>query len=139
VTKTLKWIPPLVNAELEAIKECLSAAKYIGYPDAILQDVLQSTAALQRFLMDTFHLLLSSLSIQEAEASKKHAHRGNMLTQLAFTYVPLSFVTGIFGMNVKEINGSPLSIWTSVVALIVTSAFTATMFLIYRKWERGRR
>ena len=136
VAKTQRWIPPSVNAELEAIKDGIPAAKYIGYPDAVLQDVLDDAASLQRFLMDTFHLLMSSIGILEAEASKKQVRRRQMLTQLAFIYIPLSFVTGIFGINVREINGSPLSIWTSVVALIVTSACTAAVFVAYRRWER---
>jgi hypothetical protein len=41
--------------------------------------------------------------------------------------VPLSFVTGIFGMNVKEINGSPLSVWTAAVALIIVTLLTAAL------------
>jgi Mg2+ and Co2+ transporter CorA len=136
VAKTSKWISPSVGAELEAIKDSLPASKYIGYPHAVLQDVLDNAESLQSFLMDTFQLLLSSISFQEAEASKRHAHRGQLLTQLACFYLPLSLVTGIFGMNVREINGSPLSIWTSIVALLVISTVTATAFVIYRGYEK---
>jgi Mg2+ and Co2+ transporter CorA len=40
----------------------------------------------------------------------------------------LSFVTGIFGMNVAEINGSPLSVWVAVVSLVIIIAGTAAIF-----------
>lgn len=43
---------------------------------------------------------------------------------LATIYVPLAFATGILGMNVREINDSSLSIWVSVVTLLVISFAT---------------
>jgi Mg2+ and Co2+ transporter CorA len=46
------------------------------------------------------------------------------ITQLAFLYVPLSFVTNILGMNVKNINGSPLPMWVPVAAFLVASTCT---------------
>ena len=60
-----------------------------------------------------------------------------MITALAFFYVPLSFVTGIFGMNVKEINGSPLSLWVCFAALGVVIAATSVGFLLYWVGKRA--
>lgn len=71
---------------------------------------------------------MGSISIMEAESSKEQAHRAQVLTQLPLVYLSLSFVTVLFGMNVKEINGSPLPVWTVVVALTVTVGCTAGVF-----------
>ena len=135
---TLKWIPQSVNAELQDVEKD-TPNKYIGFPDIVLRDIVERAEVLEKFLMDTFSLLMSSISILEAESSKAQAHRGQVLTQLAFIYVPLSFVTGVFGMNVKEINGSPLSVWTAAVALTVTVTCTAVLFGSYKWWKQRQK
>jgi hypothetical protein len=94
VAATLKWIPPEVNAELGAKKDKLPAAKYVGYPDLVLQGIIENAESLEKYLMDTFSLLMSSISILEAESSKQQLLRGQRLTQLAFIYAPISCVNG---------------------------------------------
>jgi Mg2+ and Co2+ transporter CorA len=76
---------------------------YIGYPDLILQDILEQANVLEKFLMDSFTLLMSSISVLEAGFIREQAQQSQMITRLAFLYVPLSFVTSIFGMNVKAL------------------------------------
>lgn len=104
--------------------------------DKSLFDKLASTIAeakeLESFLMETFQLLMSSLSVQDSQISIEQARRGTIVTWLAFIYVPLSFVTGIFGMNIKEINGSPISFWVCFAALGVVIAVTAVGFAVYK-------
>jgi len=60
-------------------------------PITILEKRSEEAATLHAFLMDSFNMLLSSLSI-------KDSRRANLVTWLAFVYAILSFVTGIFGM-----------------------------------------
>lgn len=47
--------------------------------------------------METFQLFMSSLAYRTVD----QARRGGQLTFLALIYVPLLFVTGIFGMNIQ--------------------------------------
>ncbi|KAK0820602.1 hypothetical protein LTR75_001480 [Friedmanniomyces endolithicus] len=96
------------------------------------QVMLDQAAKLESLLMDTFQILMSSLNVRDSQISIEQARRGTLVAYLAFFYVPLAFVTGVFGMNIKEINGSPLSIWVCVVTLAVTIAVTAAGFLVYR-------
>lgn len=91
---------------------------------------------LEAFLMETFQLFMSSISVQgsrlsikQARLSIDQAQRGSRLTLLAFIYVPLSFVTGVFGMNIQQINGSGLNIWVCFVALAVVVFATVPVFL----------
>jgi Mg2+ and Co2+ transporter CorA len=71
---------------------------------------------------------MSSISVQDSQISIEQSQRATRLTQLAFIYVPLSFVTGIFGMNVQQINGTGLSIWVCFVALAIIVVLTGTIF-----------
>jgi Mg2+ and Co2+ transporter CorA len=52
--------------------------------------------------------------------------------------VPFSFVTDIFGMNVREINGSPLLMWVPVAAFLVVSACTLGILFLWR-WKQTSR
>lgn len=90
--------------------------------------VLEQTVELDRLLMETFQLLMSSISVRDSQLSIEQSQRATRLTQLAFIYVPLSFVTGIFGMNVQQINATGLSIWVCFVTLAIIIALTAGIF-----------
>jgi hypothetical protein len=79
---------------------------------------------LEKFLMESFTLLMSSISVMEAGSIKDQAQEGQMTIRLAFLHVPFSFVTDIFDMNVREINGSPLLMWVPGAGFLVVSACT---------------
>jgi Mg2+ and Co2+ transporter CorA len=133
------WIPQSVNDELTAIKALAQKDQcYIGLPNQLFLDILKRSELLEKFLMDSFNLLISTTSVMEAELAIEQGIRGQRLTTLASLYIPLSFVTGVFGMNVKEINGSPLSVWVSVVALGIIAVVTAAIFVGYTSWESLR-
>lgn len=68
---------------------------------------------------------------------KQQAQRATLLTILAAVYLPLTLVTGIFGMNIKEINGGAPLFWACIVALIIIGSATAGGFFGYRYWRRG--
>lgn len=102
-----------------------------GGPIHDLQRIYDEAIELERFLMETFQLLMSTLSIRNSQASIEQTKRTTRLTQLAFIYIPLSFVTGIFGMNIAEINGSALSLWAVFVCTTIVVAATAMVFLFH--------
>lgn len=63
-----------------------------------LLNIQAEAKELEVFLMETFQLLMSSLSVHDSQISIEQARHWTIITRLAFIYVPLSFVTGIFGM-----------------------------------------
>lgn len=71
-------------------------------------------------------LKASLLSIKESNRSIEEAHAITRLTQLAFVFLPLTFVTGVFGMNIKPFGGDAAT-WKFVVTL-VTIAVPAFLF-----------
>lgn len=138
VKTTLEWLPPSVRAKLDAVKGGLPASKYIWYPNLILREILEQTNVLEKFLMDSFTLLMSSISVMEAGSIKDPAQQGQMTIRLAFLCVPFSFVTDIFVMNVREINSSPLLMWVPVAAFLVVSACTLGILFFWR-WKQTSR
>ncbi|KAI6828395.1 hypothetical protein KC340_g17766 [Hortaea werneckii] len=73
-----------------------------------------------RILIDeTIQLVMGTITIKEAQNSRINSERATVLTFLACIYLPLTLVTGIFGMNIKEINGGAPSWWSCVIALAV--------------------
>ncbi|OTA67318.1 hypothetical protein K449DRAFT_401828 [Hypoxylon sp. EC38] len=139
VSKARKWMPQLVREELEEIRQMIPRRGYVGFPDAIFDEILAETGAAEKFLMDTFQLLMSSITVLDSETSIQQAHYGQKLAQLAMIYVPLSFVTGIFGMNIKEINGAKVPGWVCLAALAVTVVSTVAVFGAYNVWEERTR
>ena len=101
-----------------------------------MQDVLEQANVLEKFLMDSFTLLMSSISVIEAGSIKEQAQQGQMITRLAFLYVPLSFVTSIFSMNVREINGSLVLVWMPVATFLVVSICTLAIPILSR-WKQS--
>ena len=96
------------------------------------QRALDQVGELDRFLMETFQLLMSSISVRDSQLSIEQSQRAARLTQLAFIYAPLSFVAGIFGMNVREINATGLSIWVFFVTLAIVVVLTVGIFGFFR-------
>jgi Mg2+ and Co2+ transporter CorA len=69
---------------------------------------------------------------------KTQARRATLLTILAAIYLPLTLVTGIFGMNIKEINGGIPGFRTCIYGLCVIGGATAVGILGYRRWRHWR-
>lgn len=137
VKSTQDWMPEKVREELTDMKG--QTTKHIETPEESCRQILAASIALEKFLMDSFTLLLSSISVKEAEINAKTSERAQLLTTLAFVYVPLSFVTGIFGMNINEINGSKVPAWIPAVTLGATLSLTFLIVpVIYLRQQRIR-
>jgi hypothetical protein len=63
---------------------------------------------------------------------KRQSRRATLLTLLAAFYLPLTLVTGIFGMNIKEFNDKAPSLYLCFEALFAVIAVTAVFYGGYR-------
>lgn len=63
---------------------------------------------------------------------KRDSRRSTLLTLLAAFYLPLSLVTGIFGMNIKEFSDKAPPFYTCFEALFAVMAVTAIFLGLYR-------
>ena len=63
--------------------------------------------------------LMSNASIEEAKRSNEQAALVTRLTKatnrLTFIFLPISFLTSVFGMNFRQLGQGPLSIWLWVI------------------------
>jgi len=63
---------------------------------------------------------------------KRDSRRSTLLTLLAAFYLPLSLVTGIFGMNIKEFNEKAPPFYLCFEALFAIMAVTLVFLGLYR-------
>ncbi|KAI1669666.1 CorA/Zinc transport protein ZntB [Pyrenophora tritici-repentis] len=78
-------------------------------------------------------VLMSSMSIAESRKAINQAERVTKLTFLAFIFVPLSFTTSFFGMNVKQF-GTETSLWWWAAFTVPVFGFAFTAFFL--DWAR---
>jgi len=136
LAETVTWAPKHISDYVEQSKN-RDDGLYLATPSPLIKihDMQSEAKELEAFLMETFQLLMSFLSVQDSQISIQQSRRGTLITVLAFVYVPLSFVTGIFGMNVKQINGSPLDLWVCFAALAVVVVGTVVGYAAYKGWQ----
>ena len=60
----------------------------------------------------------SLVSLEDVRSSIEETSSLKYLTQLAFIFVPLTFVTSIFGMNVEEMTETGPRIWTLIITAV---------------------
>lgn len=123
VEKAVRYAPPTLARYFEA-----SASSQVyqtaGSPLVFLEQIQRDAAALDDFLTNSLHLLLATIALRDSE-------RADMLTWLAAVYVPLSFVTGIFGMNLRELSDPSPPVWLCLEVLGVVLLVTAAMVVLY--------
>lgn len=124
IIETLSWVPNHLTEYFDLWPDHNHSTS-MRHPIRNLERILKDAEVLQSFLMDTFQLLMSSISVrdsrlgveqamvsnEQARLSAEQAQRSAWLTQLATWYLPLSVLTGIFGMNLREINDSHVPFW----------------------------
>lgn len=75
-------------------------------------------------------------SVRESEKAMAEAHDVTKLTRLATVFIPLTFVTSVFGMNIRELgdeDGPP--VWVFVVCSVVLGFVTwAVLVILEHYW-----
>ena len=97
------------------------------------RSLLDQCQSLTRRCEVTSGILMSSISISEAERSIELSIGIARLTKLAFVFVPLSFVASAFGMNVKEITEKNPSLWSFFLVSLLVGGLSYAVLI----WSRG--
>ncbi|PVH75109.1 hypothetical protein DL98DRAFT_383861, partial [Cadophora sp. DSE1049] len=86
--------------------------------------LLSRTKKLSARCQDGMQVCMSSAAIAESQRAIDQAKKVEQLTRLAFFYIPLSFTTSFFGMNLDLFSNNAVHLWTwfavSVPLLIVS-------------------
>lgn len=84
-------------------------------------------------------LELSSAMMEDSKMSIKNGERGTQLTLLAAIYLPLTLATGIFGMNIKEINdGAPQFWWVIIISALLAIPSAVVIAYIFYKSRKDK-
>ncbi|KAK0742609.1 hypothetical protein B0T18DRAFT_167344 [Schizothecium vesticola] len=94
-----------------------------------LEAAAKNLEAMTRRLEGSYQLLMSAMSILESEKAIDQAVVVTRLTNLAFFFIPLSFVASLFGMNVNEFD-QRLTVWLWVV--VSAAVMGLTYFIRFR-------
>ena len=109
-----KW--PKASEE-NLMKSAEAAAEYLKV------DYLHLSAcakALEERCKDRISILMNNAIYRQPETATAQTRETIKLTQLAFVFVPLTFATSIFSMQVEEITDGNVRIWTwALVSLIL--------------------
>ena len=137
LTETIVYVPRNVDNFLLDFQELVWPDRtWTGRMTDSHKRTLNEAVELKNFLMETFQLLLSSIGVQDAKMSVKQGQlsnqqslRATQLTILASIYAPLSFVAGLYGMNMKQLNETGPSIWVFFVTLAIAGILTVFLYL----------
>lgn len=131
-TTLIQSFEALVKADLHVIRQ-RGSPEWLRTADANLRAMMDAT---QETLIHDYEdlvsrfqdlirrcevsagLLLSAVSFLQTQKSIEEAHDLAKLTQLAFIFVPLTVIVGVFGMNVKEYQESFPPLWTFFVVAL---------------------
>lgn len=81
----------------------------------------------------------SAIMKEDSAVMRKQARRATLLTILAAIYLPLTLVTGVFGMNISEINDGAPRFWACIIGVLVIGGATVVGVFGYWRWDRARR
>ena len=108
---------PALNAKISAIQTSL---------DQDYSFLIHRCERLVTRCENSSSILVSAAQLLEAQKGINQAKEIRGLTKLAFVFIPLNFVAGLFGMNVSALKGYP-SIW---IYFVIAVPLTALSWLV---------
>lgn len=137
------------RAQLMELQESLQQfADYVRYPafphtssyrlekspiEFLRSDALNQISVLNSRIEQAYASLTSKVQISDSHRSIAEAETVTRLTELAFLFIPLSFATSIFGMQIID-SSTPFSIYIAV-ALALTSVVYVLRFFVHRSTQ----
>lgn len=82
---------------------------------ALIDDTIEDAHQILRLTTERQQTLIGAMAIYESRRSIKEAVSVKRLTQLAFVFIPLSYVSSLFGMNITEMSGNGPRLWVFLV------------------------
>ncbi|CAK1354243.1 unnamed protein product [Cercospora beticola] len=92
-------------------------------------------------IIATLNVEQSQVALKDAEVSRRNGERSTQLTLLAAIYLPLTLATGIFGMNIRDINSDEVRYWWPIILAIVLMIPSAVViaYIFWRSRQDRRR
>ncbi|CAD6584200.1 MAG: hypothetical protein ASARMPRED_001626 [Alectoria sarmentosa] len=107
------------------------------------KDLLALTHALVERCNESISLIQAVVTVRQADRAMEESQSLKRLTVLAFFFVPLSFTTSIFGMNLRNFSDqNSLSIWIWIVVAVPVALissllwFPTTLTVLHRRLNK---
>ncbi|KAJ6783815.1 hypothetical protein PWT90_06121 [Aphanocladium album] len=97
-----------------------------------LEQLTKEVQSLHVRAESTINMLASSMALSQSALVIEQTSGINKLTELAFFFVPLSFITSVFSMQVSELISAPPHIWTWGLALSLVFITTYLIRILLR-------
>ena len=91
------------------------------------EHLLSRAQSLATQCLDGTNIIMNSAMLEESHRSIVQTEGLTRLTLLAFFFLPLTFTTGFFGMNFKQLGNGTLSIWVLFVVLLPILALSTIL------------
>ncbi|KAM7197269.1 CorA-like Mg2+ transporter domain containing protein [Rhypophila sp. PSN 637] len=108
------------------------ASLFRGGLTADLEDLVRRSEDFRGEIQQRIALVSAVQSIMESKKAVQQADAVGVLTAVATFFIPLSFVSSLFGMNVKEISAESTPIW---VFCLISIIFTSISLFVSRYWK----
>jgi len=98
----------------------------------------ERVSAMTRAINQEIQVVIGSVQVEDAKTMKRQTEWMVALALLAAIYLPMTLVTGIFGMNISEINADETlpSRWVAVKAWAVVFGATVGCLMMYAMARR---
>ena len=97
------------------------------------EKIEEKLTAMTRAINQEIQVVIGSVQVEDAKTMKRQTEWMVALALLAAIYLPMTLVTGIFGMNISEINADETlpSRWAAVKAWGVVFGATLGCLVVY--------
>ncbi|KAF3942238.1 hypothetical protein ABW19_dt0201639 [Dactylella cylindrospora] len=111
------------------------ASRLVATSMADVKRVRNNFTELREMLKEFSAHVAAKESIHEARRSVAQAESVNQLTRLAFIFIPLTFASSLFGMNIREWQDTniPQFKWFIVTAISCTT-LTTVLAMLFARW-----
>jgi Mg2+ and Co2+ transporter CorA len=133
--QNMAWIRSTLQELSEWIDHVKTSRKTLDLSEDLEQEMVELQEDLQSLRSrseQTFNFLVASTGITQSALVIDQTSGINKLTELAFFFVPLSFITAVFSMQVAELNDAPPKMWTWGLSLGVVFIVTYTIRIFLR-------
>ena len=99
----------------------------------MLVELLKRVQTMTRAVNEEIQMVIGSVQVEDARVMRRQTEWTVVLAVLAAIYLPLTLVTGLFGMNITEIDAGPTApdSWSVVKAWGVVFGATMGSVLVY--------
>jgi hypothetical protein len=112
----------------------------------LLKELEGRISTMTQTVNEEIQIAIGSVQVEDTKVMKRQSEWTVVLAVLAAIYLPLSLVTGIFGMNITDLSETPApEKWTVVRTWAVIFGITIGSILVYalfryvlRYWRVGR-